>query len=262
MQELQKSKESESDEKDTIGEEIPRREDVRLLTGNATFTDDYADEELSYLAFVRSDVAHADIDRINTENAQSIEGVIAIYTWTDIESSDIPGEIPISTGALDHDVPGHPILARDRVRYQGQPIAAVIAEDRYVAHDGAQAVEISYDNRPAVVDPNEAQKDSSPILYDEVPNNVIATKELGDKEKTDQVFDTASNIVQVDLQNNRLIPNALEPRAALAEYDSADDELTVTMTSQSPHGHRRKLSHTLGMPEQKIRVVSPSVGGG
>jgi len=244
------------------GESVSRREDAALLTGDAEFTDDIAPPDLAHLAFARSECAHADIAGVDTDAAEAMAGVEAVYTWADIEAMDVPGVLPLASGGLDCDPPGHPILARDRVRYEGQPVAAVVAADRYRARDAADAVAVEYEGREAVVDPREATADGAPTVHESAPNNVAALSELGDKEATDAAFAAADHVVERDLVNNRLIPNALEPRAALARYDAGEERLTVTMTSQTPHGHRGKLATTLGLSEGAIRVVSPDVGGG
>ncbi|WP_415379309.1 xanthine dehydrogenase family protein molybdopterin-binding subunit [Halosimplex sp. TS25] len=250
------------DSGDLVGEGVARREDAALLTGAATFTDDIDATDLAYLTFARSDEAHAEIESVDATAAESMDGVLAVYTWEDVAASAVPGVLPISTHGLDCDPPGHPVLARDRVRYQGQPVAAVVAEDRYRARDAADAVEIDYDPLPAVVDQRDAQEADAPTVYDDAPDNVAVTSELGDADAADEAVAAADHVVEVDLTNNRLIPNALEPRAAVARWDAGDERLTVELTSQSPHGHRGKLSTTLGLPESDIRVVAPSVGGG
>lgn len=245
-----------------VGEDVPRREDWALLTGEADYTDDRRAPDMAHLAFVRSDHAHARIESIDPTDAMAMDGILAVYTWADIAASDAPGVIPISADQLDSEIPGHPILARDRVRYHGEPIAAVIATDRYRARDGVASVQVNDDPSDAVVDPVAATESGAPTLYDEAPNNVVNRTELGDEEATKQAFREADHVIERDLENNRLIPSALEPRAAMAQWDAGNDELTVEMTSQSPHGHRQKLAHTLGMPEGQIRVISPAVGGG
>ncbi len=244
-----------------VGESQQRREDAPLLRGEATYTDDFGGPDTTSLAFVRADVAHADIVGIETNDAEAIDGVLAVYTWADLEDGDAPMVLPASTSPLDVEVPGHPVLATNRVRYDGQPVAAVVAEDRYLAADGVAAVEVEYDERGAVVEPDEAASEDAPTLYDDVPDNVAVTAGMGDETATEEAFEEADEVVSVELENNRLVPSALEPRAAMAEWDR-EEGLTVTMTSQSAHGHRRKLSQTLGLPERDIRVVSPEVGGG
>jgi carbon-monoxide dehydrogenase large subunit len=244
-----------------VGQSQQRREDAPLLRGEATYTDDFGGPDTTSLAFVRADVAHAHVEEVDTTDAGAIDGVLAVYTWADLADGDAPMVLPASTGPLDCEVPGHPVLAREKVRYDGQPVAAVVAEDRYLAADGVSAVEVTYDELPAVTDPDEATNEDAPTLYENVPDNVALTAEMGDAEATDEVFERADEVVSVELENNRLVPSALEPRAALARYDR-EEGLTVTLSSQSPHGHRRKLSHTLGLPERDIRVISPEVGGG
>jgi len=243
----------------SVGRSAARREDERLLTGDASYTADRVPADALHLAFVRSDHAHADIEEIDTADAAALSGVRAVYTWDDIERSAMPGVISV-TSAIDADVPGHPVLARDRVRYQGQPVAAVVAEDAYRARDGAEAVDVTYDPLPAVVDPVDAREEDAPRLFDGAPGNVANTNELGDREAVEDAFADAEHVVSLELENNRLIASALEPRAAVASVDG--EKLTVEMTSQSPHGHQRKLASTLGTTESSIRVVSPDVGGG
>ncbi|SDK61686.1 xanthine dehydrogenase family protein molybdopterin-binding subunit [Natronorubrum texcoconense] len=242
------------------GSREKRREDVALLTGRAEYTDDHEPPGTVSLAFVRSEHGHADLKEIDTSTAEAMDGVIGVYTWNDLEASPSPGRLPLS--GLEGDIPAHPVLATDRVRYHGQPIAAVVAEDRYRARDGVAAVDVEYEPLEAVVDPQDAATDpNAPQLFAEAPDNVATSAELGDADATDRAFDAADRTVEIDLTNNRLIPSALEPRAAIAEFDP-DEGFTVTMTSQSPHGHRRKLAHTLGVREGEIRVISPHVGGG
>ncbi|MEF8801403.1 MAG: xanthine dehydrogenase family protein molybdopterin-binding subunit [Halolamina sp.] len=245
----------------SVGQSQKRREDAPLLRGEATYTDDFGGPETTALAFVRSTVAHGQIEAIETTDAAAIDGVLAVYTWDDLAAGDAPMVLPASTEPLDCEVPGHPVLAREKVRYDGQPVAAVVAEDRYLAADGVEAVAVRYDELQAVTEPDEAASEDAPTLYENVPDNVAVTAELGDKAETEAAFEAADEVVSVELENNRLVPSALEPRAALARYGH-EEGLTVTLSSQSPHGHRRKLSYTLGLPERDIRVISPEVGGG
>lgn len=245
-----------------VGERVTRREDQALLTGRATFTDDVTTAKTVHLGFVRSQHGHAEIADIDTSGADTRDGVIATYTWADIAQSEAPGIITANTDHLDAEVPGHPVLARDRVRYQGQPIAAVVAEDRYTARTATRRVEVSYERLPAVTEPVEATTSEAPTLFEEAPDNVAVVGTVGEEEAAEAAVAAADHEISLSLRNNRLIPNAVEPRAAVADWDPADERLTVTMTSQSPHGHRADLSETLGVPEQRIRVVAPSVGGG
>jgi aerobic carbon-monoxide dehydrogenase large subunit len=241
------------------GTRARRREDAALLSGRAEYTDDREPPETVHLAFVRSEHGHAGLVRVETSAAERLDGVLGAYTWDDVAASPSPGRLPLS--GVDPNVPAHPILATDRVRYHGQPVAAVVAEDRYLARDAVEAISVEYEPREAVVDPREAADPTAPQLFEAAPNNVAASGELGDADATDTAFAAADRVVEIDLTNNRLIPSALEPRAAVAEFDPGEG-FTVTMTSQSPHGHRRKLAHTLGVGESEVRVVSPHVGGG
>lgn len=245
-----------------VGERTIRREDRALLTGRATFTDDISAPQTAHLAFVRSQYGHADIAAIDTSGADAVDGVLGTFTWSELAESDPPCIIAASTDHLEADVPGHPVLARDRVRYQGQPIAAVVAEDRYTARSAARTVEVDYKRREAVTDPVQATADQAPTLFREAQDNVAVVGTVGDEAEAETAVAEADQEVELSLHNNRLIANAVEPRAALAEWDPADGRLTVTMTSQSPHGHRGNLADTLDVPEQRIRVIAPSVGGG
>jgi carbon-monoxide dehydrogenase large subunit len=251
-----------SSDRPRVGADAPRREDAALLRGDAEYTDDLSAPGMVHLAFVRSDRGHARVESIDARAAESLDGVLGVYTWADVSASDAPGVLPIASSRLDCDAPGHPVLARDRVHYHGQPVAAVVAETRYAARDAVEAVEVTYESLDAVVDPVSATAEDAPTIFESAPDNVAVTSELGDREATDSAFSEADHTVEVELENNRLIPTALEPRAALARWSPGDEELTVEMTSQSPHGHRRKLSNTMGLPERQIRVISPSVGGG
>ncbi|MFC4450507.1 xanthine dehydrogenase family protein molybdopterin-binding subunit [Halorussus aquaticus] len=252
----------ERDDGKLVGQGVSRREDAALLRGDAEFTDDLRAPGMAHLAFVRSERGHARVEGIDTEAVADREGVVAVFTWDDVAASDAPGVLPITAGPLDCDPPGHPVLARERVRYQGQPIAAVVAEDRYAAADAARAVEVEYDPLDAVVDPVAATREDAPTIFEAAPDNVAVTTELGDEAATDEAFADADRVASLDLENNRLMPTAMEPRAALARWSAADERLTVELTAQGPHSQRRKLSHSLGLPESDIRVSVPRVGGG
>ncbi|MXR42335.1 molybdopterin-dependent oxidoreductase [Halobaculum sp. WSA2] len=243
-----------------VGSARERREDPALLRGEGQFTDDIDAPDASHLVFVRSPHAHADVVEVETARAEGMDGVVAAYTWADVEASDAHGRMGAPTERLNGDVPGHPVLADGRVRYQGQPVAAVVAESPYLAADAAEAVAVEYDRLDAVTDAAAARGDDAPTVFEGCPDNVAASGELGDEAATDAAFADADRVVDLDLVNNRLIPNALEPRAALARPEG--DRLRVDMTSQSPHGHRSDLADALDVPERDLRVVAPDVGGG
>ena len=245
-----------------VGRPMERREDPALLSGRADFVDDRQPPGCAHLAIHRSQYAHATVEAIDTAPVAEMDGVIAVYTWADLANAGVPGVLPVTSDLVDAAVPGHPVLARDRVRYQGQPIAAVVATDRSTARDAAEAVAISYERRDAVTDPVAALEPNAPTLFEAAPDNVALDWTVGDRDAVETAMDAADHVVERDLRNNRLLPSAIEPRAALARYDHAADQLTVEMTSQAPSRHRHKLARTLGRPERAIRVIAPAVGGG
>ncbi|PSP79390.1 carbon monoxide dehydrogenase [Halobacteriales archaeon QS_1_68_20] len=238
-----------------------RSEDAALLTGAAEFTDDLSAPDAAHLAFARSERGHADLIDVDVDDAAAHDGVLGAFTWDDVAASDAPGELPVWGVDDGRDVPGHPLLARDRVRYHGQPVAAVVAETPAVAHDAARAVEVTYDDRDAVTDPVEAAGAEGPTLFAGAPDNLATVAELGDEEATAQALSDADHTVSLDLANNRLIPHPLEPRAALVRY-GREGSLTVQLSTQTPHMDRRNLSDVVGIPERDVRVDAPAVGGG
>ncbi|MFB6171493.1 MAG: xanthine dehydrogenase family protein molybdopterin-binding subunit [Haloarculaceae archaeon] len=243
-----------------VGSARERREDPALVRGDARYTADLSAPGMVHLAFVRSPFGHATVESIDASAAEALPGVLAVYTRADVAASDAPGRLDVATEHLDVEVPGHPILATDRVRYQGQPVAAVVAESRARAADAVRAVDATYDRRDAVVDPVAATDPDAPAVFESCPDNVATAGTLGDADATERAFADADRVVELDLRNNRLIPTAIEPRAALAREE--DGRLRVDMTSQNPHEHRADLAATLGLAESEIHVVSPDVGGG
>lgn len=246
-----------------FGSSIKRREDPALITGKGRYTDDLQLPNMMYAAIVRSPHAHARIKSIDTTEAEAVEGVVAVFTAQDVEESGAPGLIPVGWLHEGIKTPDYPMLAKDKVRFVGNPGAVVVAKDRYVARDAAELIRVDYDPLPAAVDPEKATHDDAPLLHDDAPNNIAFDWDIGDKTKTDQAFAGAAHIAQVRIRNNRLIPHAIEPRAALADYDTTTGKLTLHMTSQNPHIHRLLMSiASLGIPEHKIQVIAPEVGGG
>jgi carbon-monoxide dehydrogenase large subunit len=254
------------DAADILGSAIERREDPALITGDAEYTDDIQLRDMAHMAILRSQHGHAKLENVDTSDAEAIDGVLAVYTYDDLHREDTPGggsfELPVGWLLDSLRNVDHPILADGRVRYQGDAIAAVVAEDRYVAHDAVDAIDVDYDRLDAVVDPVEALEDDAPQLHDDADGNVALDWEIGDAEKTADVFESAANTVSLELENQLLIPNAMEPRAAVADYNPGTNELDVFMTSQNPHTHRLLMSGVIGHPEQKLRVKAPDVGGG
>ncbi|MDQ7029302.1 MAG: molybdopterin-dependent oxidoreductase [Ardenticatenia bacterium] len=200
---------------------------------------------------------------MDTSKAQALDGVVAVFTAEHVAQSGIPGQVPVGWLLPDMKIPTRPLLAKDRVRYVGEAVAVVVAEDRYTAHDALELIDVEYEPLSAVANPAKAVEEGAPLVHDEAPNNIAFEWEIGDKEATDQAFANAAHTVSLNLVNNRLIPNAVEPRAALADYDPISGHLTLWMTTQNPHIHRLLMSlASLGLPEHKIRVIAPEVGGG
>ncbi len=242
-----------------FGAAIKRREDPRFITGRGQYVDDVKLPGMTYAAFVRSPHAHATIRGINTASAKAVPGVVAVYTGQDCKV----GGLPCGWMLPGIKVPTRPVLAAGKVRYVGEPVAVVIAETPYAAKDGAEAVQVDYGPLPGVSDPKKAHQSGAAALFDDVPSNQCFYWTIGDKAATDAAFKSAAKVVSQPLRNQRLIPNAIEPRACVASYAPAMGELTLWVTTQNPHVHRLLMAaFVLGMPETKMRVIGPDVGGG
>ncbi|KYH24788.1 glyceraldehyde dehydrogenase large chain [Halalkalicoccus paucihalophilus] len=247
----------------TFGSAIKRGEDVPLLTGDGEYTDDISLRGMTHLAICRSDHAHARIESIDTSDAAAMDGVIAVYTGEDVVESGVPNTIPTAWDLPGLVQPQYRMLATDKVRYEGTGIAAVIAETPHAAHDALERITVEYEPLEHVTDPVEAVERDVPPVHDEAADNVAFDFELGEVDATDEAFADADRVASVDLRQPRIIPNAMEPRAALADWENATGKLRLWMTSQNPHLHRMLLSAgTLGLPENKIQVIAPEVGGG
>jgi carbon-monoxide dehydrogenase large subunit len=248
-----------------IGARVQRKEDYRFLTGAGQYTDDVALPNQSHAAFVRSPHAHAILRKVNIENARKAKGVIAVYTGADLANAKVGG---LPCGWLITDVKGQPMkeppypsLAQGKVRHVGERVAVVIAETIEQARDAAELVEVDYEALPAVVNCSKAS--TSKALHEIAPDNICYVWALGDKAAVDAAFAKAAHVTKLDLINNRLVPNAIEPRAANATYSRADDAYTLYVASQNPHVERLLMTaFVLGLPESKVRVVAPDVGGG
>jgi aerobic carbon-monoxide dehydrogenase large subunit len=249
-----------------IGSPIARKEDYRFLTGGGVFTDDVTLPGQTYACFVRSPHAHAAIRNIDTSQAKAAPGVVAVFTGRDLP--DNIGGLPcgwLITGINGQPMkePKHPLLAQGKVRYVGDQVAVVIAESATQAKDAAELVQVDYDVLPATVRAADARKPGAAVVHDIAEDNTCFVWVLGDKETTDKAFARAAHITTLEFENNRLIPNAIEPRAALASYSRGDDSYTLYVTSQNPHVTRLLMTaFVLGLPEHKVRVISPDVGGG
>ncbi|MEE9479408.1 MAG: xanthine dehydrogenase family protein molybdopterin-binding subunit, partial [Kiloniellales bacterium] len=247
-----------------IGASVRRKEDQRFLTGRGRYTDDIDRPGQSYACFVRSPHAHAKINGINTDAAQAAPGVLAVLTGDDLQADGVGG-IPcgFAPDGGPQNAPPRPALAQGKVRFVGDLVALVVAESQSQAKDGAEQVEVDYEELPALVDPGKARDADAPQLHEEAAGNLCVDWQLGNKDETDQAFEGAHHVTRIDLINNRKIPNAVEPRCSIGEYDPGTDSYTLYTTSQNPHVTRLLLAaFVLGIPEHKLRVVSPDVGGG
>ncbi len=249
-----------------IGKSVKRVEDKRFITGKGNYTDDIVLPGMLHAYIIRSPYAHANILSIDTSEATSMEGVVAIYTGKDLAGvNGVPcgWQINFKNGDTMKEPP-HPLIVADKVRHQGDSVAIVIAETREQARDAADAVEIEYEELPAVVNAKAATEAGAPLVHDDAPNNICFDWELGNpKAEVDEAMNNAHHITKLEFVNQRVIPNAIEPRAAIGSFDTTSEKYTLYTTSQNPHLTRLLLcAFVLGIPEHKVRVVAPDVGGG
>jgi len=248
-----------------IGASVRRKEDKRLLTGKGRYTDDINRAGQLSAYFLRSDVAHATIKSIDTAAAAKADGVIAVYTGADVVADGVGGPIcgwvVKNRDGSDTKEPPHPILANGKVRHVGDTLAMVVAETQEQARSAAELIKVELQALDPVVDLSSAA--SGAQIHDEVPDNTYFDWELGDETATADALKNAATIVTATLRNNRVVPNAMEPRSALAEYDSLSEAFTLYTTSQNPHLTRLVIAaFILGIPESKLHVIAPDVGGG
>ena len=250
---------------DGIGSSVRRTEDKKFLTGKGRYTDDINRAGQVQAYFLRSDVAHAKIKKIDIKNAQTAPGVVGVFTGDDISADKVGGPIcgwvvPCRDGSATKEPP-HPLLAQGKVRFVGDAIAVVLAETAEQAKSGAELIDVDFEELSPVVDFENAGAGAQ--IHDEVPNNCYFDWELGDEKATADALSGAKKVVKLRVRNNRLVPNAMEPRSALAEFDSLDDSYTLHTTSQNPHLTRLVLAAFMfAIPESKLRVIAPDVGGG
>ena len=249
-----------------IGKSIARKEDQRFLTGVGQYTDDVVMPRQTYAAFLRSPHAHARIRSLDTGAASAAPGVVAIFTGADLQESKIGG---LPCGWLIHSKdgtpmkePAHPVLAHEKVRHVGDQVALVIAETYLQAKDAAELIDVDYEILPAVADTATAAGNASSV-HDDVPGNVCYDWSHGDAAAVEAAFARAAKVTSLEFVNNRLVPNAMEPRAANAVYTRHDDSYTLYVANQNPHVERLLMcAFVLGLPESKVRVIAPDVGGG
>jgi len=249
-----------------IGARVRRKEDRRFITGKGTYTDDINRPGQAHAVFIRSPHAHAAIRGINAKKALEA-GAIAVLTGADVDADGINGlpcgwQIHSKDGSPMHE-PKHPVLVSGAARHVGDPVAMVIAETRNQTKDLAELVEVDYEVLPSCIHTADALKSGASQVHDGVPGNLCYDWELGDLAATDEGLAKAARVVKIDLVNNRLVANAIEPRAAIGEFEPATGQYTLYTTSQNPHVIRLLMgAFVMGLPEHKLRVVAPDVGGG
>lgn len=246
-----------------MGVRVPRREDPALLTGAGKYTGDIHLEGALHLALVRSPYGHAQILDIDKREAEALEGIVAVLTAEEINphvAHPFPN-YPMSETYTVRRAPERYPLAADRVRHMGEPVAVVLAQDRYLAQDAAELVFVDYEPLPVVIDAEAALADDAPTIYEEWGSNVGFRWHRASAD-VDPIFAEAAHVVECRVVNQRVIGNAMEPRAVLADYDAATDSLTVWTTTQTPHRNRDAIADMLSLPKEQVRVIAPDVGGG
>lgn len=247
-----------------VGTSVKRKEDPRFIQGRGKYVANLQLPEMAYIAVKRSPYAHARIEAIDTRAAEAMAGVLAVFTGQELIDSGV-GKLPCGWVVPGCKVPTRwPVVpVGDKVRHVGDSVAVVVATSPYIAEDAVEAIEVSYTPFAAVTDAKRAMQPGQPVLHDDIPNNLSYTWALGDRPTIEQALNASAHVIKLDLTNQRLIPNAMEPRAAVAQWNAATEEMTLWTTSQNPHPIRLLLSaFTLGIPEHKLRVISPDVGGG
>jgi carbon-monoxide dehydrogenase large subunit len=242
-----------------VGTRIKRREDPRLITGQATYTDDLQLPGMLYMSVLRSIYAHAKINSVDVSSAKALPGVVAVLTGADLAGQT--GQIPCVAEVPGMKLPDHPLLAVGKVRYVGEPVAVVIANSRYVARDAADLIEVDYDPLDAVVDPEKAAKNDSLPIHEAFGDNIAFRTEVANP-AVDQALKEADTVVKLRIVQQRLIPMAMEPRATVAQWDRGNKQLTVWSATQIPHLLRTQIAEALRLPENRVRVIAPEVGGG
>ncbi len=250
-----------------IGASSKRREDVRFLTGEGNYTDDINVNGQAYVYFLRSDIAHGTLNSVDTSAADGMPGVVKVFTGVDFEAV---GSVPCGWQITDKhgevmQEPRHPVLAHGKVRHVGEPIAAVVAETLEQARDAAEAIELDISELPAVVNMKEAVKEGATKVHDDLTSNLCYDWGFVEENKgaVDAAFEEAHHVTTLELVNNRLVANPMEPRVAVGDFARGTGDHTLFTTSQNPHVIRLLMgAFVLGIPEHKLRVVAPDVGGG
>ncbi|NRB02433.1 MAG: xanthine dehydrogenase family protein molybdopterin-binding subunit [Rhodobacteraceae bacterium] len=250
-----------------IGASTKRREDIRFLTGQGNYTDDINIAGQAHVYFLRSDIAHGTINSIDTSAAAAMPGVVRVFTGADFEGV---GGIPCGWQVTDRhgepmQEPAHPVIAQGKVRHVGEIVAAVVADSLSQARDAAEAIVLDITDLPAVVDMKAAVAEGATKVHDDLTSNLCYDWGFVEENKgaVDEAFANAAHVTTLELVNNRLVANPMEPRVAVGDYTRHNDESTLYTTSQNPHVIRLLMgAFVLGIPEHKLRVVAPDVGGG
>src|SRR5436190_16396267 len=250
-----------------IGERVKRREDPRLIQGRGTYVDDIKITGMLHIAFKRCDIAHGKITRIDTSAAEKMDGVEAVFTGADIAKVLAP--MPIGTPFPS---PPHHAVAVDVVRYAGEPVAVVVASDRYTARDAADAIVVSYDPLPAVVDPEQAMTGKPTVIHPDFPNNLaialvpsgtgVSANGSTDDSAIDAAFAKADVVVSQRMMNQRLAPSSMEPRGVVAHFEPGKGTMTIWSSTQNPHILRTFIAALTGLGQDQVRAIAPEVGGG
>src|SRR5215510_1210257 len=242
-----------------IGQKVKRTEDPRLVQGIGHYVDDVEIAGALSVAILRSPYAHARVNSINIDAAKNAPGVVAVYTGKDIEGKI--GYVPCAAALPELKVPKYPVLASGKVIFVGQPVAAVVATDKYKARDAADLIEVDYDPLDVITDAEKAAQRDSPVIHEEFGTNVAYVHNAGSGD-VEAAFKQADRVVTQRLNHQRLAPVAMEPRGVLAQYFPGEQQLNLWSSTQIPHLLRTQLALMLGIPENRLRVIAPEVGGG
>jgi carbon-monoxide dehydrogenase large subunit len=246
--------------KQLVGQPMKRTEDPRLITGTSHYVDDIKLPEMHYVAILRSIYAHARIKSIDVQAAKHAPDVVAVVTGEDVQGKI--GPVPCASALEGLKTPPHPVLAVGKVCYVGEPVVAVVATDRYAARDALDLINIDYEPLDAVVDPEKALEPGAPVIHEQFGDNQAYVMKFAGGSSIDEAFQNADKIVSQPMVNQRLIPVAMEPRGALAQYLPGENQLTLWSSTQIPHLLRTQIALMIGLPENRVRVITPEVGGG
>ncbi|MCA0231942.1 MAG: xanthine dehydrogenase family protein molybdopterin-binding subunit [Bacteroidetes bacterium] len=248
-----------------IGKSVKRVEDKRFITGKGRYTDDINLPGMTHAYILRSPYAHARIKSIDTSAAAAMQGVVTIMTGDEVGHYGVPcgWQVNFKNGDIMKEPP-HPLLVKDKARHVGDAVAMVVAESREIAQDAAEAIVVDYEVLPAITDASKAVEAGAPLVHDDVPNNICFDWEIGNpKAEVDEAMASAAHVTTLEFVNQRVSPNAMEPRSYIGHYDGVYDKYTLYTSTQNPHLIRLLMcAFVLGLPEHKVRVVGPDVGGG